>query len=270
MDAADHPATITAPASAGVAVSLSGVRRAFSNGMTAVDDFSLDIPAGQFLALVGPSGCGKSTLLQLLAGLDLPTAGTVAHAALPGRGRVGRLAYVFQDAHLLPWSNVLDNAALPLKIAGVRRRERRRRAEKVLSRVGLGGALRRYPTQLSGGMKMRVSLARALLTEPALLLLDEPFAALDEITRQQLDDLLRELWLPRRPTVIFVTHSIHEATYLAQRVIVLAGPPARVVADRAIDLSESRVAEMRASEAFIAHARLLYDALHSATEHRTA
>jgi NitT/TauT family transport system ATP-binding protein len=249
----------------GAAVSIDRVRRTFAGGVTAVDDFSLDVPAGEFIALLGPSGCGKSTLLRLLAGLDRPTAGAVSHDAMPSRGARGRLAYVFQDAHLLPWATALDNAALPLKLAGVPRRERRRQAEAMLVRVGLGTAAARYPAQLSGGMKMRVSLARALVTDPALLLLDEPFAALDEITRQQLDDLLISLWQPRRPTVVFVTHSIQEATYLARRVVVLAGPPARIVADRPIQLPWPRTAALRATPEFAQQTHALFEALRAAT-----
>src|SRR5207248_2499769 len=151
---------------------------------------------------------GKSTLLRMIAGLDHPTGGTIAGVEPAG------IAFVFQDAHLLPWRNVLCNVALPLELRGVSKTDRNERAMRAIDQVGLTDAIRRYPAQLSGGMRMRVSLARALVTDPSLLLLDEPFAALDEITRQQLDEQLRELWIARKMTVVFVTHSINEAAFL--------------------------------------------------------
>src|SRR3954471_10319989 len=185
------PITTTAP------VSVRNVRRTFPGGTTAVDRMNLDIPAGQFIALLGPSGSGKSTLLRMIAGLDPPNEGQIV---VPSQSS---LAYVFQDAHLLPWRNVLRNVALPLELRGVSKRERIVAARAAIAQVGLADAERRYPSQLSGGMRMRVSLARALVTRPRLLLLDEPFAALDEITRQQLDEQLRELWQRQDMTVVF-------------------------------------------------------------------
>ncbi len=178
----------------------------------------------------------------------------------------GSMAYVFQDAHLLPWRTVLQNVMLPLELRGRASRadgagDFRKRAEAALVQVGLQEALHRYPAQLSGGMRMRASLARALVTEPAMLLLDEPFAALDEITRQGLDEQLRELWLRRGMTVIFVTHAIHEATFLAQRAVVLSRRPARVVLDHAIDLPMQRDGLLRTTAEFAAQTRVLYEAL---------
>lgn len=204
---------------------------------------SLRIGAGEFLALLGPSGCGKSTLLRMIAGLDQPNSGSIATE--PEGGRFQR-AFVFQDAHLLPWRTVLDNAALPLELMGVEREERRRKAQEALAKVSLLDALDRYPAQLSGGMRMRVSLARALVTEPQLLLLDEPFAALDEITRFHLDVQLRELWRAQRMTVIFVTHSISEAAFLANRAVVMAKRGGAITLDRTVALPEERNNELRA------------------------
>ncbi|MEP6962762.1 MAG: ABC transporter ATP-binding protein, partial [Acidobacteriota bacterium] len=206
-----------AQASTGVALRLESVRRSFAHGPTVIDNLSLEIRAGEFLAVLGPSGCGKSTLLRMIAKL-LPA----DQGAILTRPEHPRVAFVFQDAHLLPWRTVLDNAALPLELQGVGREERHRAARGVLEQVGLSEAEARYPAQLSGGMRMRVSLARALVTGPSLLLMDEPFAALDEITRFNLEVQLRDLWRVRGMTVIFVTHSISEAAFLANRAIVLA------------------------------------------------
>jgi NitT/TauT family transport system ATP-binding protein len=170
---------------------------------------------------------------------------------------------VFQDAHLLPWRNVLAKVMLPLELRGGVSRQR---AIDAIEQVGLSDAIERYPAELSGGMRMRVSLARALVTDPQLLLLDEPFAALDEITRQQLDDQLRELWQRRKMTVIFVTHSIMEATYLAQRAIVVTRRPARLVVDHPLDLPEKRTAALRGEPAFAREMAKLFEALHRGQE----
>jgi NitT/TauT family transport system ATP-binding protein len=251
-----------APAGAAAAVRLLGVRQVFPGGVEALRGIDLDVPAGQFLAVLGPSGCGKSTLLRLIAGLDRPTSGEVRVERADGapRGRFD-VAYVFQDAHLLPWRTVLGNVMLPLELQGVDGRTRAAAAREALERVGLQEAVTRYPAQLSGGMRMRASLARALVTNPTLLLLDEPFAALDEITRQRLDEQLRELWRSRGMTVIFVTHSTTEAVYLAERAVVLTRRPGRVIEDRTVALTEGRPASLRATSEFARETRFVYEAL---------
>ena len=262
-------ANAAAPASrrrGGVRVQVSGVRRVFPGGTVAIEGMDLDIAAGSFVALLGPSGCGKSTLLRIIAGLDLPDAGTIelepGTAHDPGAGAArAPIAYVFQDAHLLPWRSVLDNAALPLELAGLGTAERRAAARAALEHVGLADAAARYPAELSGGMRMRVSLARALVTRPRLLLLDEPFAALDELTRGRLDDQLRALWAELSMTVLFVTHSITEAAYLAERTVVFSSRPARVVEDRVLDLPRERDGALRAEPSFAREVRALLGAL---------
>ncbi len=243
----------------GVRVSARGVERAFRGvGGAVLGGLDLDLAAGSFVALLGPSGCGKSTLLRVIAGLDSPDAGSVTLDSTSGAARV---AFVFQDAHLLPWRDVLSNAALPLELTGTGAAERRAAARDALDAVGLGDATHKMPHELSGGMRMRVSLARALVTRPNLLLLDEPFAALDELTRQRLDDQLRALWAELGLTVLFVTHSVDEAAYLAERAIVFSARPARIVADRTLALPRARTSALRAEPAFGAEARALREAL---------
>lgn len=221
----------------------------FPNGVEALRDLSLAIPRGAFTALVGPSGSGKSTLLRLGAGLEKPSGGTVARAAAL------RVSVVFQDATLMPWARIDDNVALPLRLRGMARAEARRRAEALLERVGLKDFSKAYPAELSGGMKMRASLARALVTDPELLLLDEPFAALDEITRQQLNDGLLDLWLQRKPSILFITHSIYEATYLAEEVYVLSARPGRILERIEVSAPYPREAGFRLSPEFADVAR---------------
>jgi NitT/TauT family transport system ATP-binding protein len=242
----------------GVRVLLRGVRRSFATGVEAISGLDLDIAPGSFVALLGPSGCGKSTLLRLVAGLDRPDAGEVTVG--DGEKRPS-IAYVFQDPHLMPWRRNVDNVALPLELAGISPAVRRDEARAALEKVGLGDAAERYPGELSGGMRMRASLARALVTRPQILLLDEPFAALDELTRHRLDDQLRALWADLGMTVLFVTHAIGEAAYLAERAVVFSRRPARVVADRTLDLPRERSFSLRAEPAFGQEERLLYDAL---------
>jgi NitT/TauT family transport system ATP-binding protein len=253
---------------AGVGVRVEGISRKFENGVVALDRIDLDIGAGEFLAILGPSGCGKSTLLRLIARLDQPQQGVIYMAESQhgagdrhGLGRRAEIAFVFQDAHLLPWRNVLDNAALPLELIGMKRSARREAAQLALQQVGLGDALERYPSELSGGMRMRVSLARAIITEPKLLLMDEPFAALDEITRQHLDEQLRELWARLGMTVLFVTHSTTEAVFLAERAIVMTRRPGKIIDDREIDLPARRTSGLRATAQFASEARAIYEAL---------
>src|SRR6218665_420884 len=253
---ADSPAPVaTDDGKGGVRGRLGGLGRSFPGGASVLSGLDLDISAGAFVALVGPSGCGKSTLLRLVAGLDAPDAGTLSFTPALERTRGARspIAYVFQDAHLLPWRTVLDNVALPLELAGVGEPARHAAARPLLGDVGLGDALARYPAQLSGGMRMRVSLARALVTRPRLLLLDEPFAALDD----QLRALGKELGM----TVLFVTHSLSEAAYLAERVVVLSRRPARVMLDRSLELPAERGPSLRAEPGFAHELGLLLRAL---------
>jgi NitT/TauT family transport system ATP-binding protein len=215
----------------------------------------LTVAAREFLAILGPSGCGKSTLLRLMARLAKPDAGSIAFDPEP------RTAFVFQDAHLLPWRNVLDNAALPLELMGVPRPERYRQAREVLAEVGLQEAEQKYPAQLSGGMRMRVSLARALITKPSMLLMDEPFAALDEITRFGLETRLRDLWREHEMTVVFVTHSISEAAFLANRAIVLARRGGAIKLDRRMKLPDQRVGELRSDPSLGREMEMLMSAM---------
>ncbi|WP_439816032.1 ABC transporter ATP-binding protein [Zavarzinia sp. CC-PAN008] len=206
-------------------VTLTGLGRRYDQGTLALDGLDLTIGEGEFLSLLGPSGCGKSTVLRLIAGLDRPTAGRIAWHPAPRP-----LGFVFQEATLMPWANVVANVALPLRLQGVPRAERTRRAEEAIAQVGLAGFETAVPRELSGGMRMRVSLARALVTDARVLLLDEPFAALDEITRFRLNDDLRRLWQARGLTVLFVTHSVFESVYLSTRIVTFTSRPGRVAA----------------------------------------
>lgn len=251
--------------STGLGIRIRNLRRVFDNGLIALEGLSLDIAPGEFVAILGPSGCGKSSLLRLIASLDAPQGGSVEILTEEENTAIKdhrfEFAYVFQDAHLLPWRNVLHNVALPLELAHMDRSHRLDAAQEAIARVGLSDAIDRFPNQLSGGMRMRVSLARALVTRPRLLLLDEPFAALDEITRQRLDEQLRELWTTDRMTVVFVTHSTAEAVFLAERAIVLSARPGRVIEDRRIELPGTRDGGTRATTQFANECRLLYQAL---------
>jgi NitT/TauT family transport system ATP-binding protein len=222
-------------------LTLRGVGMRFPNGTVALDGLDLDVGRGEFLSLLGPSGCGKSTVLRLVAGLARPTAGEVT------RPRDVRVGVVFQEPTLMPWADAFDNVRLPLRLQGRGAAEVRDEVMAVLARVGLADAARAYPRELSGGMRMRVSIARALVTRPELLLLDEPFAALDEITRGRLDDDLLALWGEQGLTVLFVTHSVYEAVYLSTRVAVIGGRPGRVVASIDVDAPHPRDETFRAA-----------------------
>ncbi len=215
---------------------IEAVGRRFAGGVEALRDVSLTIGAGDFVALLGPSGCGKSTLLRLIAGLDQPDSGALTwregHA--PGLGEIG---FVFQDATLLPWASTEDNVYLPLRLRGVPRPRAMDDVQAALTRVGLTGFERARPAQLSGGMRMRVSIARALVTRPRLLLMDEPFAALDEFTRHRLQVDLLALWQSLGCTVVFVTHSIYEAAFLAQRIVLMTPRPGRIATELASTLA---------------------------------
>jgi NitT/TauT family transport system ATP-binding protein len=224
------------------------VGRHFAGGVEALRDVSLTIGAGDFVALLGPSGCGKSTLLRLIAGLDQPDSGALtwqeghAPAASNTRGEghtpgLGEIGFVFQDATLLPWASTEDNVFLPLRLRGVPRARAMDDVHAALTRVGLTGFERARPAQLSGGMRMRVSIARALVTRPRLLLMDEPFAALDEFTRHKLQADLLALWHSLGCTVVFVTHSIYEAAFLAQRIVLMTPRPGRIATELASTLT---------------------------------
>lgn len=224
---------------------LDGVEVDYPGRGRALGPVSLTIAAGEVLALVGPSGCGKSTALRLLAGLEGPTRGTLTRAA--GRGET---AVVFQAPTLAPWLTAQANVALPLELSGVHRTEAYARATLALKRVGLAAAVQARPATLSGGMAMRVSLARALVTEPRLMLLDEPFAALDEITRRTLADDVLALWRASRPAIVFVTHNVEEAVYMADRVVVLTRGPGRISGIAQVAGALPRPAGFRTSEGF--------------------
>jgi len=203
--------------------SLDSVAKTFANGVEALGPVSFDIRAGEFFSLVGPSGCGKSTALRVIAGLLEPSAGKIEWP-----GARPRLGFVFQDPTLMPWATARDNVRLPLDLKHVPRAEADERASTAMARVGLSGFEDAYPRALSGGMRMRVSIARALVAEPELLLMDEPFAALDELTREQLNEDLLKLWREDRMTVVFVTHSVYESAFLSTRIAVMTPRPGRI------------------------------------------
>ena len=211
----------------------------------ALGPFSLSLAAGETVALIGPSGCGKSTALRLLAGLEAPTKGRVVRSQAKGETSV-----VFQSPTLMPWATAEANVALPLELAKVPREEARARAREALAKVRLQGAENAKPAQLSGGMAMRVSLARALVTRPRLLLLDEPFAALDEITRRALADDIQTLWAELRPAIVFVTHNVEEAIYMGSRLVVMTSGPGRIAAETRIDGPMPRRPGFRVTQAF--------------------
>lgn len=249
------------------AIEVLSAEKIYSNGTRALLPVNLTINQGEFVTLLGPSGCGKSTLLKMVAGLTEPSDGKLVLWRRDSREKAQvPLSFVFQEATLMPWSNVQNNVRLPLDLAGVPRAEANTRVSEALELVGLGKFAKVLPRELSGGMQMRVSIARGLATRPKLLLMDEPFGALDEITRNKLDSDLLRLWREQGLTVVFVTHSIHEAVFLSQRVIMMAARPGRVVEDIAINEPFPRNDDFRVSPAFSRYAKQLQDSLLQASQ----
>jgi NitT/TauT family transport system ATP-binding protein len=250
-------------ASAPPLVSLRGVRKTFANGTTALAGLDLDIRPGEFVSLLGPSGCGKSTALRIIAGLANATGGSVEWPGSAGEDHRGDIGFVFQEPTLMPWATAIDNVWLPLRLRGVSKGEALPKLQEALSLVGLSGFEKAYPRELSGGMKMRVSIARALSLRPKLLLMDEPFAALDEITRFKLNDDLLRLQHDLGCTIVFVTHSVYESVYLSTRIVVMAARPGRVVAEIDVDMPE-RDESFRSSPLYAELCRDASRALHGA------
>ena len=266
-----NDSSATAPGSGRSVVSMDGVSKVFSNGTVALTDMSVDVGPGEFVSLLGPSGCGKSTALRIIAGLGEPSAGTVSWplSRINARGLPeGDVGFVFQEPTLMPWQTVFGNVYLPLKLRGQSKSAVRKQVMDMLALVGLADFADAYPRELSGGMKMRVSIARALVTRPKLLLLDEPFAALDEITRQKLNDDVLMLWRQSGVTVIFVTHSVYESAYLSSRVLVMKARPGRVCADITLEPPRERDESFRISEKYRQTCELVSDALRDAMNER--
>jgi len=253
----------TSGSSAGDAplVALRNIGKTFSNGTVALEGLDLSIEAGEFLTLLGPSGCGKSTVLRLIAGLAAPTSGDLAWRGKELDTARPEIGFVFQEPTLMPWSSVFDNVWLPLRLRKLSRSEAAQRIEEVLALVGLAGFARARPRELSGGMKMRVSIARALVSRPSILLMDEPFAALDEITRFKLNNDLLELKAKLGASVVFVTHSVYESVYLSTRIAVFAARPGRIVEILAIDASLPRDEDFRSSPLYAERCRAASRAL---------
>jgi NitT/TauT family transport system ATP-binding protein len=255
-------------ASLSIAVSLRGATKTYDSGVVALGPIDLEVRAGEFVSLLGPSGCGKSTALRLIAGLSAPTSGLVR---VSNRGAPGHsIGFVFQEPTLMPWTSIRENVRLPLKLMHAPRAETDARVGEALAQVGLTEFADAYPRELSGGMKMRVSLARALVTDPDILLMDEPFAALDEITRFRLNNDLLALWRDLRKTVIFVTHSVFESVYLSQRVIVMTPRPGRLAAEFRIDAAEPRNEDFRTSVEYAGYCREVSIALARASGEKLA
>ena len=256
------PTAITVPE-----IALQGVSKRYRNAAVALEDISLTVERGEFVTFLGPSGCGKSTLLKLVSGLSPVSDGSVSVNGMTPENAREMMSFIFQDATLMPWRTVEHNVELGLELEHAARPLRKERVARMLELVSLSQVAHRYPRQLSGGMKMRVSIARALVSRPRILLMDEPFAALDEMTRDRLNEELLRLYAEQKWTVLFVTHSVAEAVFLSSRVVILAAHPGRVAHEIAIDLPWPRTAETRESEAFeeaVTHAsRLLRGVQHA-------
>jgi NitT/TauT family transport system ATP-binding protein len=252
--AGDAPGAVRRPL-----IRIDGVGKVYQNGTVALADVKLHVRSGEFLSLLGPSGCGKSTLLRMIAGLGAPSSGIIdwPQARYDASGEPERsLGFVFQEPTLMPWATVFENVYLPLKLAGINRRDAEPRIAEVVGMVGLEKFARHYPRELSGGMKMRVSIARAIAVKPRVLLMDEPFAALDEITRFKLNNDLLALWQEQKWTVIFVTHSVYESVYLSNRIAVMNARPGRIMTELAIDAPYPRNDAFRTSPIYNEFCRL--------------
>lgn len=232
--------------------------------LPALGPVSFEVEAGQFVSLIGPSGCGKSTLVRVFAGLQQPSQGRVTIDGQPVDGPSPLTGMMFQQANLMPWRTVIDNVALPLELAGVPRAERQQQALDALHGLGLAGFERAYPGELSGGMAQRVALGRVLVQRPAALLLDEPFGALDALSRERIGQDLMRMWSQQRQTVVMVTHDIQEAVLLSDRVLVFSSRPGRIIADVTVDLSRPRLPEDAFNEDFAAVARQVREAINRA------
>ena len=261
------PSSAPSPPAIAAVVALDGVGKTFANGVVALARLSLDVRLGQFVSLLGPSGCGKSTALRIIAGLSEPTGGQVEWRETKSADDAAnprRIGFVFQEPTLMPWATVAANVRLPLKLKGLEA-DAPARVTAALARVGLADFAASYPRELSGGMKMRTSIARALVTEPTLMLMDEPFAALDEITRFRLNDDLLALWQSLGKTVVFVTHSVFESVYLSQRIVVMTPRPGRVFTEVVIDAPHPRDQRFRTSAEYAGYCRLVSEALAEAS-----
>jgi NitT/TauT family transport system ATP-binding protein len=245
-----------APRAASLLLSLRGVGKTFPNGTLALAGLNFGVRAGEFLSLLGPSGCGKSTALRIIAGLTAPSEGSLEWPDAPTQvDKKSRIGFVFQEPTLMPWASVFNNVALPLVLQGAAAEHISARVRPALDRVGLGKFAEAFPRELSGGMRMRVSIARALVTEPQLLLMDEPFAALDEITRFKLNNDLLRAWQATGTTVVFVTHSVFESVYLSSRILVMTARPGRIFTELAVDAPYPRDQNFRTSAEYAAFCR---------------
>ncbi|MGN6750794.1 MAG: ABC transporter ATP-binding protein [Xanthobacteraceae bacterium] len=258
------PPAIT-PQTGSALLALRSVGKVFPTGTLAIANLDFEVRAGEFLSLLGPSGCGKSTALRIIAGLTAPSQGSVEwQAEEMADEKTGRIGFVFQEPTLMPWAGVFDNVALPLKLKGIAGETIAKQVNAVLERVGLAPFAKAFPRELSGGMRMRVSIARALVTEPELLLMDEPFAALDEITRFKLNNDLLQVWQASGTTVIFVTHSVFESVYLSNRILVMSARPGRISAELEIEAPYPRDQNFRTSAEYAAYCRRTSTALAAA------
>ena len=258
----------TGPGTARPVIQARNVNKVYANGTIALQGATLDIRQGEFVSLLGPSGCGKSTLLRIMAGLGDVSGGSVqwweqGYNVVGDKGR--KLAFVFQNATLMPWARVRKNVRLPLDLEHVSEADAEQRIDKALDMVGLSNFGHSYPRELSGGMQMRASIARALVTEPDLMLMDEPFGALDEMTRNKLNDDILKLWQDNGWTIVFVTHSVYEAVYLSSRVVVMAARPGRIVEEITIDEPFPRGADFRVSQSFAEYCRQVSESLEKAS-----